>query len=105
MKIIWTEFAIINLKEIYDYYVLNVSKKVADKIRSQIFISSNQLIKNINSGPVEDNLKSLNENYRYLVSGNYKLIYKIDGNKIIKQDIFDVRQNPPKMNDEKRLNK
>lgn len=33
MEIIWTDFAIENLKEIFDYYSKNATKKVAHKIK------------------------------------------------------------------------
>lgn len=102
-KIVWTEFAIRNLKDIFDYYSTQANKKVAHKIRRQILNSSKQLIKNANSGPIEPNLIILNKNYRYLVSGNYKLIYRVINYNIIISDVFDTRQNPLKMNDENRI--
>ncbi|MDO5510849.1 MAG: type II toxin-antitoxin system RelE/ParE family toxin [Weeksellaceae bacterium] len=104
MKIVWTEFAIENLKQIFDYYSAKANKKVAHKIRKQILESSKQLTANPESGPVELSLERLKKNHRYLVSGNYKLIYKVDETQIIINDVFDVRQNPEKINDEKRLN-
>ena len=103
MKIVWTDFAIRNLKDIFEYYSIEVNKKLAHKIRKQILESSKQLIKNPNSGSVELNLIDLNKNYRYLIIGNYKLIYRIVDNKIIINDVFDTRQNPTKMNDENRI--
>jgi toxin ParE1/3/4 len=39
MKIIWTDFAIENLKIIFEYYAKNANKKVAHKIRKQILHS------------------------------------------------------------------
>ena len=36
MEIIWTDFAIENLKVIFDFYAFKVNRKVAHKIRSQI---------------------------------------------------------------------
>lgn len=105
MKIVWTDFAIRNLKDIFDYYAANVNKKLAHKIRRQILSSSKQLQKNPNSGPIEPNLTGLKKTYRYLVSGNYKLIYRIIDNQIVINDVFDTRQNPSKMNDENRITK
>ena len=105
MKIIWTDFAIENLKDIFHYYSIKASKKVAHKIRKQIFESTKQLAKNPESGQIELNLEKLKQNHRYLVSGNYKVIYKISENKIIIADVFDARQNPSNMNDENRKNK
>ena len=105
MKIIWTDFAIKNLKDIFDYYSIKASKKVAHKIRKQIFESTKQLIKNPESGQIEFNLEKLKQNHRYLINGNYKIIYKVSVDQIIISDIFDARQNPIKMNDESRKNK
>ncbi|QXP59223.1 type II toxin-antitoxin system RelE/ParE family toxin [Olleya sp. HaHaR_3_96] len=103
MKIVWTDFAIRNLKDIFDYYAIEVNKKLAHKIRKQILKSSKQLLKNPNSGPIEPNLTILNKNHKYLISEHYKLIYRIVGNEIIINDVFDTRQNPNKMNDENRI--
>lgn len=75
MKIIWTDFAIQNLKDIFDYYTKNVNKKVAHKIRKQILASTKQLNQNPKSGQIELNLQKLNQDYRYLAVGNYKVIY------------------------------
>ena len=97
MKIVWTDFAVRNLKDIFDYYSIKVNKKVAHKIRKQILKSSKQLMNNPKSGSVEPDLISINKEYRYLVSGNYKLIYKIVDNEIIINDVFDTRQNPIKI--------
>jgi plasmid stabilization system protein ParE len=93
MKIIWTEFAISELKSIYDYYKWNVGITIAKKIKTQIFASAKQLTKFPESGQIEENLLRLGE-FRYLVSGNYKIIYKQVTENIFITDIFDCRQNP-----------
>lgn len=105
MKIIWTDFAIENLKNIFNYYSNKANKKVAHKIRKQILDSTKQLISNPESGQIELNLEKLNQKHRYIVCGNYKLIYKIEIMEIIIYDVFDGRQNPIKMTDEKRKSK
>jgi len=105
MKIIWTDFAIRSLKDIFDYYTENTSKKVADKIRKEILFSTKQLNKHPKSGQEEQHLTALNLGYRYILSGNYKIIYRIDGDKIFVNDVFDTRQNPIKITDESRLDK
>ena len=102
IKIVWTDFAIRNLKDIFDYYSTQADKKVSHKIIRQILKSAKQLQHNPDSGPTEPNLIELRKNHRYLVSGHYKLIYRIMDNQIIINDVFDTRQNPSKMNDEKR---
>lgn len=105
MKIIWTEFAIENLKIIFDYYVSKANRKVAHKIRKQIFESTKQLIQNPKSGQIELHLEKLNQQHRYILSGNYKIIYKLDREYIIINDVFDARQNPITMINEKRNTK
>ena len=100
MKIVWTDFAIKNLKNIVDYYTEKVSKKTAHKIRKQILATTKQLLDNPESGQLEFNLEKLKQNHRYLVCGNYKIIYRTNNNQIVINDVFDTRQNPVKMNDQ-----
>jgi len=101
-KIIWSDFAIENLKDIFDYYKIKASKKIAEKIRRQILASTKQLTQNPESGQIESYLEKLKQNHRYLLSGNYKIIYRIEKDQIFINDVFDVRQNPNKMADNKR---
>ncbi len=102
MKIIWTDFAIENLKDIFDFYSITVNKKVANKIKKDIFKSVKLLVRYPELGQIELYLEKLNEEHRYILSGNYKVIYKIQDENIIISDVFDVRQNPTRMNDESR---
>lgn len=97
MKIIWTNFAIDSLKDIFDYYSEKAGKKVAHKIRKQIFQSTRQLIKHPESGQVELYLEKLEQTYRYILIGNYKVIYRIESQSVFINDVFDVRRNPIKM--------
>lgn len=103
MKVIWTDFAILNLKQIFKYYCENANKKIAHQIRVQILSSTSQLKNHSESGQLEFYLEKLKENHRYIISGNYKIIYKIVEKTILITDVFDVRQNPDSMNDENRL--
>ncbi|MBZ9728618.1 type II toxin-antitoxin system RelE/ParE family toxin [Salegentibacter sp. JZCK2] len=98
MKIIWSDFAIYNLKAIFEYYAVNANKKVAHKLRKQILQSTDRLIKNPESGQIETYLVKFQKNHRYILSGNYKIIYRIENDTIIINDVFDVRQNPDKIN-------
>ncbi len=59
MNIVWTDFVIRNLKDIFDYYFTKVNKKVAHKIRRQILKSPKPLKQNTNSGSIEPNLTRL----------------------------------------------
>ncbi len=102
MEIVWTDFAIENLKNIFDYYKDKSNQKVAHKILYQIYQSTKNLKEYPNSGQIELTLERLNQNHRYIVSGKYKIIYKVSDLKIIILDVFDSRQHPSKMIDEKR---
>ncbi len=98
-KIIWSEFAETQLDEIYEYYEKKASPRVAKKLVREIIDEPKKLIKAPLIGQEEELLKQRETEYRYLVFKNYKLIYSIDNQKgFIKiADVFDTRQNPPKL--------
>lgn len=98
MKIIWSRFAITMLKEIYLYHKDAAGVNVAKKLKSKIFSSVKQLRKHPDSGQIEKSLEQLGEDHRYLVSGNYKILYKKVKEGILITDIFDSRQDPTKIN-------
>ncbi len=102
MKVIWSDFAVQALKEIFDYHKEKAGRKIAQKLKTKIFDAAKQLHTHPNSGQVEDTLETLGEGHRYLVSGNYKIIYKKVREGILITDIFDTRQDPVKINDPKR---
>lgn len=97
MKIIWTDFATNSLFEIFKYYKETANRHVAQKIKLKIFSATRQLIKHPLSGQIETNLQKLGEDHRYLVEGNYKIIFKRTKKGIIITDVFDTRQDPAKI--------
>ncbi len=102
MKIFWSDFALQSLNDIYIYHKLEVNKKVADSIKKKIFSATRKLIDYPKSGQIEPNLKHLDNEYRYVVSTNYKIIYREVKEGILITDIFDVRQDPHMMNNPER---
>lgn len=102
MKIIWSDFASETLSEIYKYYKEKASPTIAQKIKAEIFTATRQLKKHSSSGQIEINLEELNEGHRYLVKGNYKIIYKKIPEGMLITDVFDTRQDPININDENR---
>ena len=56
-------------------------------------------------GQVEELLRDRTQNFRYLVHTNYKIIYwiNLDKKRIEIVDVFDCRQNPTKMKQNKPL--
>lgn len=98
MKVFWTKYALDALSEVYYYYRNNVNVNIASNIRYSILSSTNQLEKFPQSGQTEELLMDLEEGHRYIIRGNYKIIYKVKNNKVYITDVFDTRQNPERIN-------
>ena len=56
LKIVWTNFAINELKSIHEFYKHNAGITTAGKIKERIFISVKQLQNHPLSGALEENL-------------------------------------------------
>ncbi len=97
MKIFWTEFALSELRSIFDYYKIYAGVSVARNIKNEILSSTRHLQKYPQSGCVEELLSGLHYEYRYIVTGNYKVVYRVSLKQIYITDIFDCRRNPNKM--------
>ena len=97
MKIIWTDFASNMLKEIYKYYKQGANIRIAKRIKKEIFSSTKHLKKNPKLGQIELYLEQLDEGHRYLIEGNYKIIYKEVKEGILITDVFHTRQDPIKL--------
>ena len=96
-QVIWTYFAIQELKNIYLYYKVVANSSVAEKIQQSILNSTHNLSKQPLRGQIEENLLELKQGHRYIVEGNYKIIYRIFNKNIYITDVFDSRQNPQKI--------
>jgi toxin ParE1/3/4 len=72
-------------------------EKTAEKIKKSIITATKSLLKQPFIGNLEENLIELKQGHRYLVEGNYKIIYITIDKEIYITDIFDCRQNPTKM--------
>lgn len=98
-KVVWSDFAELQLDEIFKYYLENASLLVAQNLIEAIILEPNKLLKNPEIAQKEDLLANRNDNYRYIICKSYKIIFSIDNNlKMIKvADVFDTRQNPTKM--------
>lgn len=75
MKIIWTEFAVEDLRSIHDF-ISKDSKKYAYRFIGKLIARTDQLMKSPNSGRVvpEFNVEAIRE----LIEGSYRIIYKVD---------------------------
>jgi toxin ParE1/3/4 len=97
LRVFWTQTARLQLEDIFDFYNNRAGLSTAKKIVKQIVGRTIQLEDNPLSGPKEPLLSERKFEYRYLVQGNYKIIYRIEGDYIRIAMVFDTRQNPEKM--------
>lgn len=97
MKIVWTEFSKIEVKRIYQYYKDKAGVATARKIKTGIIRAPEILRKYAHSGQEESNLMLFKQNHRYLVEGNYKVVYRLIEKTIYITDVFDCRQDSQKM--------
>lgn len=97
LRVFWTDTAKYQLEDIFDYYKLKASIKVAKKLVGEIVDKTLTLEKNPTVGQKEELLTKRKNEYRYLVEGNYKIIYWIEENYVKIASVFDCRQNPKKI--------
>jgi len=99
LEVYWTQFAQDKLSEIFDYYEITASSRIAGNLVTGIIDQTIKLGKNPNIGQKEELLKNRPEEFRYLVYKNYKIIYWINTikNRIDIINVFDTRQNPEKI--------
>jgi len=97
LKIEWSESSAKQLQNIYNYYLSEAGKRVADRIIDKIIERVDILYQNPFAGAKEEFLTEYPEEFRYLVAGNYKVIYWIGKNIITIASVFDCRQDPVKM--------
>jgi toxin ParE1/3/4 len=75
VRIVWTEFAIEDIKSIHEY-ISKDSKVYADRFIEKLITRVDQLGNNPQSGRIvpEFNIESIRE----LIEGNYRIIYRMD---------------------------
>jgi toxin ParE1/3/4 len=79
VKVIWTEFAIEDLRSIHTY-ISQDSKVYADRFIEKIISRVGQLETHPQSGRVVPEFHS--DTLRELIEGNYRIIYKISSDSI-----------------------
>ena len=94
MNVIWTNEALQETKAIYNYYKFRASIKVAESIKRKILSSTKNLNLHARKGQTEVLLKHKIGEFRYLLAGNYKVIYKIVEKDVYIMKVFDCRRNP-----------
>jgi len=97
MRVLYTQQAIDSLNETISFLQDKASRTQIESIVNRIFDRCEKLKFNPLSGQIEEHLQHLKLNHRRIVTGNYKIIYRIKGKTIYITDIFDSRQLPSKM--------
>ncbi|AEE51919.1 type II toxin-antitoxin system RelE/ParE family toxin [Haliscomenobacter hydrossis] len=97
MTVLYTAWAKNQLREIYNYYKEIGSSKKGRKIRISIHKKVLKLKAFPFLGREEELLSVLGQGHRYIVEGQYKIIYRIIEDNVYITDIFDARRNPDLM--------
>lgn len=92
--VVWTEFAENQLDEIFEYFLAIAGFDQAQKIVQKLIISTKVLESQPEVGQFEEALLNRKEGVRYLVEGNFKILYFLREGMVIISDVFDTRQNP-----------
>ncbi|MGO4771137.1 type II toxin-antitoxin system RelE/ParE family toxin [Flavobacterium sp. W22_SRS_FK3] len=77
----------------------NASLRVAKNVITKIILDPNKILPHPEITQIEELLLNRENEYRYLICDNYKIIYSIDSKqkRIMIADVFDTRQNPAKI--------
>ncbi|HFA50217.1 MAG TPA: type II toxin-antitoxin system RelE/ParE family toxin [Bacteroidetes bacterium] len=97
MRVRFTQKSRDQLKLIYEYYKDLSKGKYGRQIRARILTKALKLKDFPFLGQEEENLKYREQGHRYLIEGNYKIIYRVIDDEVLIIHIFDTRQNPDKM--------
>ena len=79
VKVIWTEYAIEDLRLIHEY-ISKDSKRYADRFIEKLFERVDQLESFPKSGRVVPEFNS--DSIRELIEGNYRVVYKISSSQV-----------------------
>ena len=95
-SIIWTKSALNDLDKIINF-ISKVSFILAQEVAFRILARARQLKDFPLSGQIESALQKSKYEYRFILQGHSKLIYRIENKIIYIERIFDTRQNPRKL--------
>lgn len=98
MKIFWSEKALMDLDEIFDFYQQIASFEVAQKILTQLIDKADVLVSYPELGTIEIFEKPQAFEYRFIIESNHKLIYRVleIEQLVFIARVFDTRRSPKK---------
>lgn len=92
-----TDYAIAHLVESVELTLGSASIEKREEVIDTVLEETRRLIQWPHAGQVEVWLADREHEYRRLVVGNFKIIYRIQGDMVHVTDLFDARQNPKRM--------
>ena len=100
MKVVITNGARLRLRSIIAFHKKHVSERVAGDIRASIMQGLADLLSIGKGSPREYLLDHKGMDHRRHIIGNYKIVFRINGDDILVTDIFDARRDPNTMRGE-----
>jgi plasmid stabilization system protein ParE len=97
LKIEWSDDALALLEDVVDYLLEEAGQLTATKILDKITHRIDILTSYPEIGQREPFLKGKRYEYRRLLEGHYKIIYRFDDDTVYITAIFDTRQNPDRL--------
>ena len=97
VKIIWTKRAFGQFERSIKYILEDQGLIYAKIVHEKILESISFLSQHPQLGPSEPSLKHKKANYRFLVVWSYKIIYKVDSDKVTIARLFHTSRNPRKL--------
>ena len=98
-EVVWTEPALEDLNQVFEYYRSHYSETSAVKIFNVLVDAADSLLPFPDMAPKEELLRHRREGFRALVQGHYKIIYYIENDIVQIAMIWDCRQNPIRLID------
>lgn len=89
-----TSWAKSSLKKIYQHYSKEVSSEKAKEIVDQIVVRALSLEQFPERGRIDEDLRFLNKSHRFILERHYKIIYRVEAERILVTDVFSNWQNP-----------
>jgi plasmid stabilization system protein ParE len=97
VKVIWTKKAFNQLERAIKYIKEEQGATYAQIVLNKVLDKTRILENNANIGQIEPLLLHKKSKYRYLIVWSYKIIYRVDKNKVIVSRVFHTSRNPKKL--------
>ena len=97
MKVVYLSSARSSFGSIMAYLRKHYEPSAVLKIRTGLLDAVDLLSKYRGLGQMEPYLEHLGQGHRRMVVGKYKIIYRVEGDRIVVCDFFDARRDPAEM--------